>query len=376
MFFTLLVILIISFIFFCIYRLIIKYSPKLIFNENGAMAKILSKMSFLKKPYKPIPWFFNRHIQTLYGLRLRGRSKYQPKREDVIFKDGGQVTIEYFVDEKLLTEESPIAFLIHIMGGSSRESCTNFMATFLMKKKYRVIICSCRGCNGSKITSKRLYNGYQTDDLKFIIDHINTKYPKAKNKFLIGFSLGSMVACQYAVDFDDLDGVVCISHTIRPYQGTQFLEKGWKRKIYYSVMINHLKHVALKSSFYTEEEKNEIKKTNLFKEFDNIVTAKNMGLNNAFEYYDLLLLEPKIDKIKIPCLFILSEDDPFSKKEWIPVDKIKRSQNVAFVVTKEGGHVGFFQNWNTKVTYSEEVTLNFIETISELKNSINKEKDN
>ena len=39
-----------------------------------------------------------------------------------------------------------------------------------------------------------------------------------------------------------------------------------------------------------------------------------MGLNNAFEYYDLLLLEPKIDKIKIPCLFILSEDDPFFKK--------------------------------------------------------------
>ena len=81
-----------------------------------------------------------------------------------------------------------------------------------------------------KITSKRLYNGYQTDDLKFIIDYINAKYPKAKNKFLIGFSLGSMVACQYAVDFDDLDGVVCISHTIRPYQGTQFLEKGWKNK--------------------------------------------------------------------------------------------------------------------------------------------------
>ena len=85
--------------------------------------------------------------------------------------------------------------MLHTMGGSSRESCTNFMATFLMKKKYRVIICSSRGCNGSKITSKRLYNGYQPDDLKYIIAHISKKYPKAKNKFLMGFSLGSMVAC-------------------------------------------------------------------------------------------------------------------------------------------------------------------------------------
>ena len=364
---TIIILLLFSLILFIIYRLTIKYTPKIIFNQEGSMTQIINKMSSLKKPYKPLPWFFNCHIMTLYGLRLRGRSSYKPIREDVIFKDGGQVTIDHFVDEKLLRDDSPIIFMLHTMGGSSRESCTNFMATFLMKKKYRVIICSSRGCNGSKITSKRLYNGYQPDDLKYIIDHISKKYPKAKNKFLIGFSLGSMVACQYAVEFDDLDGVICISHTIRPFEGTQFLEKGWKRKLYYNVMINHLKHVALKSTFYTAEEKEEIKKTNLLKEFDNIVTSKNMGLNNAFEYYELLLLEPKIEKIQIPCLFILSEDDPFYTKEWIPYDKIKKSKNAAFVITKEGGHVGFFQNWNTKVTYAEEVALNYIETISELK---------
>ena len=71
---------------------------------------------------------------TLYGLRLRGRSSYKPIREDVIFKDGGQVTIDHFVDEKLLSDDSPIIFILHTMEGSSRESCTNFMATFLMKK--------------------------------------------------------------------------------------------------------------------------------------------------------------------------------------------------------------------------------------------------
>ena len=364
---TLLLIIFISIILFFLYRITLKIKPKLIMNEDGEMPKILSKMSTLKKPYRPLPWLFNRHLQTLFGLRLRGRSSYKPIREDVPFSDGGQVTIEHFVDEQKLTNSSPIVFIIHTMGGSSRESCTNFMATFLMKQKFRVIICSCRACNGSKITSRRLYNGYQTDDLKTIIGYISKKYPNAKNKFLIGFSLGSMVACQYAIDFNDLDGVICISHTIRPYQGTQFLEKGWKRKLYYNVMINHLKHVALKSKFYSEEEKNEIKKTTLFKEFDDIVTSKNMGLNNAFEYYDLLLLEPKIEKIRIPCLFLLSEDDPFSKREWIPTDKIKKSKNVAFVTTKEGGHVGFFQHWNTKVTYSEEVSLDYINTLIEIK---------
>ena len=159
MFGTILFIILISLIIFIIYRLTIKYKPRLIYNESGEMAKIISKMSSLKKYYKPNPWLFNNHLQTIFGLKFRGRSSYKPKREDVFFKDGGQATIEYFVDEKNLTEESPIIYLEHTMGGGSRESCTNFMAILLMKQKYRVVVCTCRGCNGSKVTSRRLYNG-------------------------------------------------------------------------------------------------------------------------------------------------------------------------------------------------------------------------
>ena len=72
-------------------------------------------------------------------------------------------------------------------------------------------------------------------------------------------------------------------------------------------------------------------------------------------------------KIYFSLLDIFSIYDSFYTKEWIPYDKIKKSKNTAFVITKEGEHVGFFQNWNTKVTYAEEVALNYIETISELK---------
>ena len=158
-------------------------------NNEGEISKILSIMKSIKKPYKPTPWLFNGHLQTIFGLRLRGRSSYKPQKEDVFFKDNGQVTIEYFFKENL-SEEAPICYIIHTLGGGSRESCTNFMANYFMKNSYRVVICSCRGCNGSKITSRRLYNGYQTDDLDIIISHVNKKYPKAKNNFFFLFSLG------------------------------------------------------------------------------------------------------------------------------------------------------------------------------------------
>ncbi len=251
---TLLLIILISVVFFFIYRLILKHNPKLIYNRNGEISKIIMNMG--NKPYKPTPWLFNNHLQTMYGLRLRGKSSYKPKKEDVFFKDGGQVTIEYFVKEDL-SKEAPIVYIVHTLGGGSRESCTNFMAMHFMKNAYRVVICSCRGCNGSKISSKRLFNGYQTDDLNTIISHVNGKYPQSKNKFLIGFSLGSMVAAQNGIDCNesDLDGIICISHPIEIEKGLKKIETFINMKLYYEPMMNNLKRIIKKSTFYSEEEK-------------------------------------------------------------------------------------------------------------------------
>ena len=365
---TIILIIFITFILFFIYRLQLKYKPKLIFNKEGEISKIIMKMKSSQKSYNPTPWLFNKHLQTIYGLRLRGRSSYKPQREDVIYKDDGQSTIEYFVKENL-KEDAPILYIIHTLGGGSRESCTNFMATYFMKNSYRVVICSCRGCNGSKITSRRLFNGYQTDDLKTIMTHVNTKYPNAKSKFLIGFSLGSMVAAQFGVEsnISDIDGIICISHPINCDKGLKLLETPLHMKLYYEPMMNNLKHIIKKSTFYSEEEKKEIMKGKIFKHFDDIVTSKNMGLNNAEEYYALMELKPKISKIKIPSLFIFSEDDPFSSHEWIPVDDIQKSQYVAFITTKEGGHTSFAQGWKNKVSFSEEVSLDFCNCINDLK---------
>ena len=365
---TIILIIFITFILFFIYRLQLKYKPKLIFNKEGEISKIIMKMKSSQKSYNPTPWLFNKHLQTIYGLRLRGRSSYKPQREDVFYKDGGQSTIEYFVKENL-PEDAPIAYIIHTLGGGSRESCTNFMATYFMKNSYRVVICSCRGCNGSKITSRRLFNGYQTDDLQTIMSHVNTKYPNAKSKFLIGFSLGSMVAAQFGVEsnISDIDGIICISHPINCAKGLKLLETPLHMKLYYEPMMNSLKHIIKKSTYYSEEEIKEIMKGKIFKHYDDIVTSKNMGLNNSEEYYALMELQPKISKIKVPSLFIFSEDDPFSSHEWIPVDDIQNSQYVAFITTKEGGHTSFAQGWKNKVSFSEEVSLDFCNCINDLK---------
>ena len=104
-----------------------------------------------------------------------------------------------------------------------------------------------------------------------------------------------------------LIGIICISHSINCEKGLKLIETPSNMNLYYKPMMNSLKHIIKKSKFYTDEEKKEIMKGKVLKDFDDIVTSKNMGLNNVKEYYELLELEPKIYKIKVPTLFFLAK---------------------------------------------------------------------
>ena len=65
-------------------------------------------------------------------------------------------------------------------------------------------------------------------DTHLIVEYISKKYPKPKNKFLLGFSMGSMISLRYSTFYDDLDGIIGISHGIDIRRADLILFKGWK----------------------------------------------------------------------------------------------------------------------------------------------------
>ena len=211
---------------YILYRLFLRTKPKIFMNKESKISSIVNKMKTLKY-YKPTPWLINGLFQTLWGMHYKGRKNYKPFREDIDFADGGQVTIEHFVLDST-KETAPILFIIHTMGGGSREPCTNWAASNFMKKGYRVIICSCRGCNGSKLKTRRICDSSNYQDTHVIIDHISKKYPNASKKFLLGFSMGALIGVRYATFYDDIDGIVAVSHVVDNKRADLLLCEGWK----------------------------------------------------------------------------------------------------------------------------------------------------
>ena len=351
---------------FALYRLTRAYKPTVIVNPEGKMQSILSQMKMINEKYKPTPWLINCHVHTIWGMRIRGRTSVQPRRETVNFEDGGEVYVDWFEKDDT-PKTAPILFIVHTLGGGTREPCTNRMAVYAMNHGWRVLICTCRACNGSRITAKRLYNGIQTDDLHTIIEFAKKEFPDAKNRFLLGFSLGSMISVQYGVDFNDVDAIMCISHPLDAEQALLKLGQPLEKKLYMPAIMHSLKHPVEKSKFYVGEQREKaLNAKNMF-EFDDCITAKNLGLNTYKEYYALLELGPKCLQTQVPILLFMSEDDPFTSKTLIPVEAIKKSDKTAFVTTKEGGHVSFCEGMDGKASYQERFAVDYFETVAKCK---------
>jgi predicted alpha/beta-fold hydrolase len=293
-------------------------------------------------------------------MKYRGKANYKPFREDINFEDNGQVTIEHFVLDKT-PDNAPILFIIHTMGGGSREPCTSWAAYNFMNKGYRVIICSCRGCNGSKLKTKRICDSSNYQDTHVIIDYISKKYPSASKKFILGYSMGAMISLCYATAYDDVDGIVAVSHVVDNKRADILLFQGISAFLYAPTLLKVLTRPIKKSEFYTEDEKKKACNIKTSAEFHDLVTAKNMGLKNSDEYYELTKLYGKPNKVKVPTLIINSEDDPLTRREYIDVKELtdKSNNNLAFVLLKEGGHVSFCQGLNGNGSYIEEVTEEF-----------------
>lgn len=107
--------------------------------------------------------------------------------------------------------------------------------------------------------------------------------------------------------------------------------------------------------------KEEIKASKNFLDFDNIYTAPAHGFESAQDYWTKNSSKPFLKDIKTPTLMISALDDSFLAPECFPNDIAKNHEFLHLETPMFGGHVGF----NSKLLgnngyWLENRILNFI----------------
>ncbi|EDV22574.1 uncharacterized protein TRIADDRAFT_58948 [Trichoplax adhaerens] len=343
----------------------------LIIISNGKLKDFIhNHIDTLKRPYYPTPWALNGHLQTVFRAVLEKSPELGCHREIIVTTAGIQLAIDWLIDDQSDDDhDKPIVLYVPGIGGKARSNC-------LVEARslgYRTAIFCIRGSDGLPLAKpSQLPRLGDWTDLATIIDHIHQKYPRSMIN-VIGISLGGMIICNYLAETEPSQNYVhaaCIVSTPFDMKVTQLSLETWFNTRMYNVyiaefMINYLKCYSFHSheSSFTENGHSlpfnfeDVKKCITFSQFDQSVILPLFGYPDLTTYYKLASPGIRMDKIKTPLVCINAIDDPFSPIAGIPIDKFNQSPDIALILTRYGGHVGFIEKlWPTKTTYADKET--------------------
>lgn len=202
-----------------------------------------------------------------------------------------------------------------------------------------------RGCSGEPNRKSRIYHSGETEDARFFLRWLRECYGQVPTA-AVGVSLGGNMLALYLAEQGQeslLEAAVVVSAPLMLEPCANRMEQGFSR-VYQRYLLNQLKLNATRKLLYYPDslplDLPQLKGLRRIKEFDDVITARIHGFNDALDYYRRCSALPLLPQITTPLLIIHAKDDPFMTAEVIP-NLHQLPDNIDYQLTEHGGHVGF-----------------------------------
>lgn len=300
-----------------------------------SIATNLSEVPDFRTPF----WCFNGHIHTI-ACSLFGNSEFPSHtRTEIGTPDGDFLELDV-VDQQ---NENPVIALFHGLEGSSSRYYMADLAQQLSANEVSVVAVNFRGCGSRLNRQPRFYHSGETGDYATVFNWIREYFP---NQYIgaVGFSLGGNAFLKSLGEeraYHPVDAAVAVSVPYDLRMGSLNISKGFNRIYEYRFLRSLKKKLAGKrrkypalpgydgSTLYT---------------FDDQITSKLHGFADAEDYYTRCSSKNFLTGIRKPTLLIHSRQDPICPVAGIPLNLIKQNTFLDYIITGEGGHVGFSSN--------------------------------
>lgn len=307
------------------------------------------KKKIIQSPFEAPWWFRNAHFQTLYSTLSWGRPSSLKIKREILDLPDGDITAVDWVQNIELNESTPLLIILHGLEGSSESSYVKMLMEEAFKKKWQCCVLHFRDCGNCENKHPRRYHAGDTEDIKYFIEYLKSKKNSINSKaplLAAGYSLGGNVLLKYLGENRSkapLRAAVAVSTPLNLHISSDTL-KSFKSCIYQRYLVNKLKKSVYKKfgKSTTYFNLNKLRKAKTFYEFDDLITSRLHGFNNANDYYSKCSSTNYLRYIDCPTLIINALDDPFMRPEGIPAIN-KLSDNIILEVSKNGGHVGFIE---------------------------------
>ncbi|KAI0273609.1 Alpha/Beta hydrolase protein [Gloeopeniophorella convolvens] len=319
--------------------------------------------------FQPAWWLFNGHLQTAFSVigDFSQVDRVVYDRKYLELKDGGTIGLDFApaaAECRMPGAEAPTIVILHGLTGNSHEAYVRAVVASAVASVndgglgYRAVVVNFRGCAGVPLTSPQLYSSSHTDDLRQALLYISKLWPKSP-LLGVGFSLGANVLTRYVAEEGESCRLISACALSCPWDITKngwALESDWlHRNAYANSLGANMKAIV-------KQHEESIKKfpdsrlaqclpelfsreTLTLRQFDNLITVHAGGSQppfpfaDALDFYDYASTHKVLGGIRIPFLALNADDDPIVRS--LPTD-IKDNGWVSIVVTRGGGHIGWF----------------------------------
>lgn len=294
-------------------------------------------------------WCFNGHVHTIARSLTGDTSKPATERIEIPTPDSDFLELDCAIQEN----SSAVIALFHGLEGSTDRYYMVELMKKLLRQGFSVIGVNFRSCGSKMNNRRRFYHSGETGDYQTALNWIKNNYPNQKVG-AVGFSLGGNALVKFLAESKNdspLQAAVAVSVPYDLRLGSLLLSKGFNRVYGYRFLRTLTQKLEEKRQQFPDLP--EFSGSTIY-EFDDQVTAPIHGFDSADDYYEKCSAHRFVEDVKTEMLFIHSKEDPLCPFKAMPIAKINQNEHTDYIITNNGGHVGFCSRpsgWLNSIIY-------------------------
>lgn len=353
---------------------LIQYQKKLgyqVLFKGQQSSQIIRKMASLaSKEFCPAPFFFPAILQCMLSLyRCEDSKLLSHKSEQFDFSCGGKCIIDWISLKKdfVSNNSNIIVALLPGLNSTAQASYIEDLAVVCLKRGFRVVVLAPR-FNHMEFHVPE--DGYIDCNKDF---HEMFTYVKMKNKgskiIPIGHSYGANSIVNYLAfnqnDPDILAGIGLANPLNIELSSNKILGSFADHVLMYG-FLKRIKNNKPAIQMIQEKfgiDYDAVMSTKSLLQFENSFTVKMFGYKDLQEYQYSTSSVRKLKDLTCPFLMINSKDDPFVAEKALPMDIHNENENIIFILTQKGGHLGWTSGLFKLKRWNLDVVVDFIEAV-------------
>lgn len=306
-----------------------------------------SRVALSRPEFVPPGWLRNGHLQTISTIWPR-RFHHLPPSEQRLVSVSEDTKLRLDCNWQPERSARPTILLVHGLEGSSESQYMIGMADKAWAAGFNAVRVNIRNCGGTDHLTPKLYNAGLSDDLGSVIEQL-IRDDGLPELHLAGYSMGGNTLLKLTGEWNtgtppQVKSLGTVSPSIDLARCADALHRRsnlfYERRFVQGLKTRYRLKAQLFPGLY---QTNGLENIVSVRGFDDAFTAPHAGYGNAANYYHRASALRVIDKIALPTMIIVAQDDPFIPVVSFSDPAVTNNPNITVFTPKHGGHAGFIQ---------------------------------